>query len=41
MAPEAIYQRKYNCKTDVWAFGIIINELVCGKVPLAGVKTKE
>ena len=41
MAPEAIYQRKYGPKTDVWAFGVIIYELISGKVPMADVKTKE
>ncbi len=41
MTPEAIYHKKYGPKTDVWAFGVVIYELVTGKTPLADAKTKE
>lgn len=40
MTPEAIYYKKYGPKTDVWAFGVVIYELLNGKTPLSDAKTK-
>ena len=33
MAPELISKFSYNQKVDIWAFGCIIFELICGKAP--------
>ena len=33
MAPELISKFSYNEKVDIWAFGCIIYELICGKAP--------
>ena len=41
MTPEAIFTRQYGPKTDIWAFGALIYELICGKPPLSGIKTQE
>jgi serine/threonine protein kinase len=35
MPPEALLQSIYTPKTDVWAFGILIYELLHGDPPLA------
>jgi len=36
MAPEALNQRKYSEKSDVWSFGVIIWEIVEREEPYAG-----
>lgn len=41
MTPETIINNEYGPKTDVWAFGALIYELICGRAPLTGVKTQE
>src|SRR5689334_5095437 len=33
MAPEAMRQRLYNKKTDVWSFGAVIYEILTRRVP--------
>jgi len=40
MAPEAIINKEYGPKTDIWAFGALIYELICGRPPLSGIKTQ-
>lgn len=35
MPPEALLQSVYNPKTDIWAYGILIYELLHGDPPLA------
>lgn len=35
VAPEMVFRRKYGFEVDWWAFGIIIYELCCGRVPFA------
>lgn len=40
MTPEAIREKKYSPKTDIWAFGVLIYELITGRAPLAGVKSQ-
>ena len=34
MSPEGLLNHIYGPKTDVWAFGILIYELLHGKTPL-------
>jgi serine/threonine protein kinase len=34
MSPEGLLHHIYGPKTDVWAFGILIYELLHGKTPL-------
>lgn len=41
MSPEAIFKKEYGPKTDIWAFGALIYELICGRPPLSGIKTQE
>ena len=35
MSPEGMIEHMYGMKTDVWAFGIIIFELLHGKTPFS------
>jgi serine/threonine protein kinase len=36
-APEAVYQRKFSIKSDVWSFGVLLYELITyGRVPYPG-----
>lgn len=35
VAPEMVFRRKYGFEVDWWAFGIIMYELCCGRVPFA------
>jgi serine/threonine protein kinase len=35
MSPEGMIEHLYGMKTDVWAFGIIIFELLHGKTPFS------
>jgi len=35
MAPEALMGNIYSIKTDTWAFGILIYELLFGKTPFS------
>ncbi|CAM6004333.1 unnamed protein product [Sphagnum balticum] len=41
MSPEGYLQGRYGPKTDVWAFGIMLFELVHGCVPLIHCRTDE
>ena len=36
MAPEVINKNKYNIKSEVWACGIVLSILLCGKYPFTG-----
>ena len=36
MSPEVLERRKYSWKSDIWSFGILIYELVYGKLPWKG-----
>jgi serine/threonine protein kinase len=36
MPPESIRDRAYSEKSDVWAFGVVIYEIVTGKEPFEG-----
>jgi serine/threonine protein kinase len=36
MAPECLYERKYSIKTDVWAFGVTLFEIVSRGEPYPG-----
>lgn len=41
-APEAMANNKYNIKSDVWSFGILLSELITyGAKPYEGMKNKE
>ncbi len=35
MAPEIVFE-KYNEKVDIWAIGITMYHLICGKIPFRG-----
>ncbi|PRP83471.1 CLL4A clavata1-like receptor S/T protein kinase protein [Planoprotostelium fungivorum] len=37
MAPEAITERKYSTKTDVFSFGVLVWEIVTNKEPFEGI----
>ena len=41
MAPEAMIENLYGPKTDVWAFGIFVYELLHGDTPLGYCETEE
>lgn len=41
MSPEGLIGNLYGPKTDVWSFGLLIFELLTGKVPLTSCKTEE
>ena len=41
MSPEGIIDNIYGCKTDVWAFGILLYELFHGKTPFGHCKTQQ
>lgn len=34
MSPEGFLRSQYSCKTDVWAFGVVVYEILHGKTPL-------
>lgn len=38
MAPEGYISNTYGPKTDVWAFGIVIYELLHGKTPFTHIE---
>lgn len=41
-APEACLKNQFSIKSDVWAFGILLTELVTyGRVPYAGMNNKQ
>ena len=33
MAPEVIEGKGYSLPVDIWALGVILYEMVCGKLP--------
>lgn len=35
MSPEGMIDHMYGMKTDIWAFGIILYELLHGKTPFS------
>lgn len=39
MSPEGLVSNHYGPKTDVWAFGVVLYELVHGKQPLLACKS--
>lgn len=41
MAPEGYIDNIYGPKTDVWAFGLVVYELLHGKAPLSHITTQE
>jgi serine/threonine protein kinase len=41
MSPEILMGKKYNSLSDVWSFGVIMYELLCGEVPFKGRNEKE
>ena len=41
MSPEGLLSNNYGPKTDVWAFGIMIYELLHGEAPLDKCKSEE
>ena len=40
MSPEGLIHNTYGPKTDVWAFGILIYELLHGETPYAQCRTE-
>lgn len=40
MSPEGYIENKYGPKTDVWAFGILLYELISGKTPFYDCKSE-
>ena len=36
MAPEVAHGRQFNEKADLWSLGIILFEMIAGKVPFKG-----
>lgn len=38
MSPEGYVQNLYGPKTDVWAFGVLVYEMLHGKQPLLDCK---
>ena len=41
MSPEGIFHNCYGEKTDIWAFGVLIYELLHGITPFDHCKTKQ
>ena len=41
IAPEAIYNKKYNEKCDLWSCGVILYMMLSGKVPFGGHNEEE
>jgi serine/threonine protein kinase len=39
MSPEGFISNIYGCKTDIWAFGVFVYELLHGYPPLLHCKT--
>ena len=40
MAPEGLIHNIYGPKTDIWAFGILLYELMHGETPYAQCRTE-
>lgn len=36
LAPEIVEQKRYDEKVDIWAAGVIIYMMLCGKPPFQG-----
>lgn len=41
MAPEGFIHNIYGPKTDVWAFGVMIYELLHGETPFSSCRTEQ
>lgn len=41
MAPELLEGKPYNTKVDVYAFGVMLNEMLSRQVPFAGITPAE
>ena len=41
MAPEIIKQLSYDSSVDIWALGVLLFALLCGKFPFKGQNDKE
>ena len=41
MSPEGFIHNIYGPKTDVWAFGILIYELLHGETPFSSCRTEQ
>lgn len=41
MAPEGFINNIYGPKTDIWAFGVLIYELLHGETPFSSCKTEQ
>ena len=41
MAPESLKRNEYSFKTDIWALGVILHELLTGQTPWKAKNEKE